>query len=63
MKNILFVCNLHFLKKVKGDFSGYEMGILYTHYLRAINILQIIVFSVKHLQMLQLARTGIEKEP
>jgi len=34
MKNTLFVCNLHFLEKVKGDFSGYGMGIRYTYYLK-----------------------------
>jgi len=48
-----------FLKKIKGDFRGYGMGMRYTYYLKGINTLQIIVFSVKDLQRLQPVMAGI----
>jgi hypothetical protein len=34
IKNIYIVRHAHFLKKIKGDFSGYEMGIGDAHYLK-----------------------------
>jgi len=61
IKNIYIVSHAHFLKKIKGYFSGYEMGMgdIYIFKDRLINTLQIIVFSVKGLQRLQLVRAGI----